>query len=63
MDGGAQATTSRHSNVFVVATEETLAALAFSSVTDKFVALATIIVMFVGRLLQNWRKGADFCDY
>jgi hypothetical protein len=29
-------------------TEETLAALAFSSVTYKFVALATIIIMDVG---------------
>ncbi len=47
-DGGAQATTSRHSNDFGFATEETLATLAFSSVSYKFVALATIFVMFVG---------------
>ncbi len=42
LENKTQATTSRHSNDFAFATEETLAALAFSSVTYKLVALATI---------------------
>ncbi len=47
-EGEAQATTSRHSNdICMSTTEETFAALSFSSVNYKLVALATYSLEFL----------------